>query len=218
VILAGERRAIIHTFTRRRRTICLGASVNISYLVAVALAPVLFIVFPNYRELSVAVGVGAFVAAQYLEDMYRYCENMDKFEEMAGSTEANLRAQGFVGIGKTYAGAKKVKVALASFSRAVEIDPCAWTYGQRADALLAFRAYRSAIDDFTKAFEFDPASGGRPLDGGLVEAYSKRAKCYRALGMLSEAAKDLGRVEEIAHGTLITAEWLEQAETRIKAL
>ena len=79
-------------------------------------------------------------------------------------------------------------LAISEYTRALELDPTAHDYSERAYAHAGLGNVEAAITDYTDAIALDDQSG---------LAYSQRALLYNELGRWEEAVADLDRAIEL---------------------
>jgi tetratricopeptide (TPR) repeat protein len=83
------------------------------------------------------------------------------------------------GKGGTYAEQGQYELAIAEFTKAIELDPnYAPSYASRGSAYGYLGEYQKAIDDYTKAIELDPTYPRAYINRGL--AYSRLGESYKA--------------------------------------
>lgn len=91
--------------------------------------------------------------------------------------------------GKENVKKKKISKALASFNKAIELDPkCVEAYFERARVYEHLEREKDALEDYNKATELDPS---------FAHAYTHRAFLYAALGKHKQALKELRKAYKI---------------------
>jgi len=109
------------------------------------------------------------------------------FASPTTSTAVALNNQGVV-----YNEAGEYQKAIATFDRAVELDPgLALTYNNRGWAYIELGQYEQGITDCNKAIELDP---------GLALAYSNRGWAYIELGQYEQTIADCNKAIELDLG------------------
>jgi tetratricopeptide (TPR) repeat protein len=81
----------------------------------------------------------------------------------------------------------KGKLAIADYTKVIELKPDGESYYVRGNAYLEIGEYAKAIDDFTRSIKLDPA---------YYWSYKQRAKAYRNLGKFKLAQADERRAAE----------------------
>jgi serine/threonine-protein phosphatase 5 len=105
---------------------------------------------------------------------------------------------------------KSYEVAIAYYTRAIELDRSAGTYyGNRAFSYLKTECYGFALADANKAIELAP---------NYVKAYYRRAMAYMFLGNYHDSIKDLRHVCKVAPNDVAAKRHLQECEKIVKRL
>ncbi|KAK9767914.1 hypothetical protein K7432_001837 [Basidiobolus ranarum] len=77
--------------------------------------------------------------------------------------------------------------AIKLYTQAIDVEPLATYYGNRAAASMMLRKYKDAVEDCRKAIS---------LDANFMKGYFRLARCYLALGSLSESSRQFSLILE----------------------
>jgi serine/threonine protein kinase/tetratricopeptide (TPR) repeat protein len=133
---------------------------------------------------AIAVGVVSlnvcFTTAKILWKPYEIVAHLHRFDPWVVAAATTQEVDRCLNHGRKHMDRKEYALAIADFSRAIELDPKnGTTYMERGEALQNSKQVDKAIEDFTTAIQF-----------GVVAAYSCRGNCWRLKENLKRALED----------------------------